>query len=349
MKKIDIVGLSTKEIEGALVGAGFPAYRAKQVYSWIQGRGVTDLSLMKNLPQSLKSHLDRHAQVNPCAIASERVSSDGSTKKLLIALRDGLEVETVLMQGRAKATVCVSTQVGCGLGCAFCATGRMGLVRNLTAGEIVGQVLAVRGDLPAKAAQARLNLVFMGMGEPLANCSSLFKAMRLLNDPSGTAVGARRMTVSTAGLPRGIRRLQSLGMQAGLAISLNAATDELRSRIMPINDRYPIRQVIDAAAGYASTTGRRVTLEYVMLGGVNDRKSDAAALASIAASIPCKLNIIEYNECPGPAFRRPTVAALARFVEYLYAHAPAVTVRRSKGADICAACGQLSRGAVRRR
>lgn len=347
MHKIDVLGLSLREIESQLVDAGFPAYRARQLYSWIYGRRVTDLRSMKNLPASLKAYLEESSNVSPCSVAMERVSRIDRTRKFLIALKDGLEVETVLMKERAKATVCVSTQVGCALGCAFCATGRMGLARNLTAGEIVGQVLAAWPESSSITAQSRLNLVFMGMGEPLANCSALFKAMRIMNDPNGLAVGARRMTVSTAGLPRGIRRLRSMGMQVGLAISLNAGTDELRSKIMPITERYPIRQVIDAAAGYASTTGRRVTLEYVMLGGVNDRRADAVALASIAADLPCKINIIEYNECPGLRFRRSTPGALARFVEYLYDHAPAVMVRRSKGADISAACGQLSTGSVR--
>jgi 23S rRNA (adenine2503-C2)-methyltransferase len=221
----------------------------------------------------------------------------------------------------------------------------MGLARNLTAGEIVGQAVAAVTAGGDPAGRARLNLVFMGMGEPLANCQALMKAIEILNDPNGLAVGARRMTVSTAGLPHGIRRLASLGMQVGLAVSLNAANDELRSSIMPINDRYPIRKVIKAAAGYAESNGRRVTLEYVMLGGVNDRIRDASELAALAADLPCKINIIEYNSLPGSRFRPPTPGALGRFVEYLYVRAPAVTVRSSKGSDIDAACGQLATSA----
>jgi 23S rRNA (adenine2503-C2)-methyltransferase len=349
MKRIDILSMCADEIEGALAAEGFPPFRARQLYSWIHGRGVADLSQMSNLPRPLKNFLTERADLAPCAIASERVSPSDSTRKLLVRLRDGLSVETVLMKDGAKATVCVSTQVGCALECAFCATGRMGFVRNLTAGEIVGQVLVTRPSTGGNAARERVNIVFMGMGEPLANCPSLFKAIKILNDPNGAAVGARRMTVSTAGLPPGIKRLRSLGLQVGLAISLNAATDELRSRLMPINKRYPIKQVIDAAAGYASTVGRRVTLEYVMLGGVNDRKRDAVALADLAADLPCKINIISYNPSPGAGFKAPTPGALARFVEYLYEHAPAVTVRNSKGADIDAACGQLATAAPVRR
>ncbi len=349
MTRIDILSMSIDEIESALASEGFPAFRARQIYFWVHGRGVADVSSMSNLPKPLKTLLAEKADLAPCAVASERRSPADSTRKLLMRLKDGLSVETVLMIDRAKATVCVSTQVGCALNCAFCATGRMGFARNLTAGEIVGQVLAARPPAGAGAARERLNLVFMGMGEPLANCPALFKAITILNDPNGAAVGARRMTVSTAGLPHGIRRLRGLGLQVGLAISLNAASDELRSRLMPINKRYPIRQVIDAAAGYASAVGRRVTLEYVMLGGVNDRRKDAVALASVAADLPCKINIISYNPSPGARFSPATPGAVARFVDYLYDHAPAVTIRNSKGADIDAACGQLATAVPTRR
>lgn len=342
MGKIDILSLGFEELRSALESAGFPAYRARQLYSWLYSHGVSDLASMTNLPKALRGYIEEEGMLLPVSVTSERKSKTDATKKLLIRLRDGLNVETVLMPDKGKATVCVSTQVGCALGCAFCATGRMGLARNLSAGEIVGQILAARPFPGGKVAQARLNLVFMGMGEPLANCPALFKAIEILNDPNGLAVGARRMTVSTAGLPKGIRRLSGLGLQIGLAVSLNAATEELRNKLMPINKRYPLKHVIDAAADYASTRGRRVTLEYVMLGGINDRGKDAEALASVAADLPCKINIIEYNPCPGLPFRPPTPGAMARFVEYLYEHAPAVTVRSSRGADIDAACGQLA-------
>ncbi len=342
MRDRDILGLTLGELERALSSEGFPAYRARQLFSWIHRRGVDDVASMTNLPSSLRAHLTERYDLPPCEIASARASRLDFTEKYVMRLRDGLAVETVLMRDGDKSTVCVSTQVGCALGCAFCATARMGFARNLSAGEIVGQVLAARPSAQAPLSGRRINIVFMGMGEPLANCPSLFKAIRILNDPNGAAVGARRMTVSTAGLPRGIRRLRSLGLQVGLAISLNAPTDELRAKLMPIAARYPIKQVISAAAGYASAVGRRVTLEYVMLGGVNDSLKEAAALAEIASRLPCKINIIQYNACPRARFRPSTEGAFARFVEYLYAHAPAVTIRASKGADIDAACGQLA-------
>lgn len=345
MGKIDILSLTRGELEREIEAAGFPAYRARQLYSWLYNRGVTDFTAMTNVPKSLRAHLRSTGLVCPVRVAGERRSKVDKTRKFLIGLPDNLKVETVLMPERAKATVCVSTQVGCALGCAFCATGRMGLARNLTAGEIVGQAVAAGIASGDALARARLNIVFMGMGEPLANCQALFKAIQILNDPNGLAVGARRITVSTAGLVPGIRRLASLGMQVGLAVSLNAATDELRSSLMPINDRYPIRKVIKAAADYAESSGRRVTLEYVMLGGVNDRVGDASGLAALAADLPCKINIIEYNSTPGSRFRPPSRGALGRFVEHLYKRAPAVTVRSSRGSDIDAACGQLATSA----
>jgi len=351
MKKIDVYALTREELEQLLAAEGFPSYRARQLHAWTHRRGVTDTLAMTNLPRGLKEFLAKKADLAPTAIEKERRSKLDPTVKFLLRLRDGLEIETVLMRNRSKATVCVSTQVGCALGCAFCATGAMGLSRNLTTSEIVGQVLTARPAARGDPSQDRLNVVFMGMGEPLANCPALFKAIEILNDPEGPAIGARRMTVSTAGLPAGMRRLAKLGIQVGLAISLNAARDDLRSRIMPINKRYPLRRVIDAAAHYASLRGRRVTIEYVMLGGINDKLKDAKALAEIASELPCKINLIEYNTCPGLPFRPPTREALVRFVEYLYDHAPAVTLRKSKGSDIEAACGQLSTasGARRRR
>jgi len=217
----------------------------------------------------------------------------------------------------------------------------MGFARNLNTAEIVAQVLLACPKRKGEAGLDRLNVVFMGMGEPLANRAALFRAIEILNDPDGASVGARRMTVSTAGIPSGMRSLARFDVQVGLAVSLNAADDELRSRLMPINDRYPLRQVIDAAAYFAAEKGRRVTLEYVLLGGVNDRLKDAKALAAVAREIPSKINLIAYNGCPDLPFRAPGPEAVRRFVEYLYEHAPAVTLRRSRGADIGAACGQL--------
>lgn len=341
MAKTDLLSLTLRELQEILEAEGYPGYRARQIYSWIYGRRVRDLPSMTNLPKTLRSELDERMDARCVALNSVRNSAIDGTKKLTIGLRDALAVESVLMFDDGKVTVCVSTQVGCSLGCEFCATGRMGLARNLSAGEIVGQVLEASSMLARPSSVSRTNVVFMGMGEPLANTANLFKAIRILNDPNGLAIGARRMTVSTVGLPAGIRRLSKLGIQVGLAISVNAADDDLRSQLMPVNRRHPLSKVIEAAEDYASVTRRRVTLEYVLLGGVNDRKRDAVALADIAGRLPCKINIIEYNSFPGSGFRPATPGAQARFVAYLYDHAPAVMVRRSKGADINAACGQL--------
>jgi 23S rRNA (adenine2503-C2)-methyltransferase len=345
MPKIDLLSLTLPELETILTTEGYPGYRARQTYSWVYGRGVTDFSSMINLPRALRAELAERMDAHCVTVNSVRTSTVDGTRKLSIGLRDGLAVESVLMFDGGKSTVCVSTQVGCALGCAFCATGRMGLARNLSAGEIVGQVMAAAALLDRTAAVSRVNVVFMGMGEPLANTANLFKALRILNEPDGLAIGARRMTVSTVGLPPGIHRLARLDLQVGLAISVNAADDDLRSQLMPVNKRHSLDKAIEAAADYASKTRRRVTLEYVLLGGVNDRKKDAAALADIAHRLPCKINIIEYNGFAGAGFRQATPGALARFVDYLYDRAPAVMVRHSKGADIGAACGQLFVGA----
>jgi len=341
MAKTDLLSFTLEELEETLQAEGYPGYRARQVYSWLYGRRVRDPSEMKNLPKALRVDLSEIADTISVTVGSIRTSKLDGTKKLTIRLRDGLAVESVLMFDEGKATVCASTQVGCALGCSFCATGRMGLARNLSTGEIVGQVLEASAMLSRGASVSRTNVVFMGMGEPLANTAALFKAIRILNDPNGLAIGARRMTVSTVGLPAGIRRLGKLGIQAGLAISVNAADEELRSELMPVNRRHPLSRVIDAASDYAAGTRRRVTLEYVLLGGVNDRKKDAVSLAALARKLPCKINIIEYNAFPGSVFRPATPGSLARFRDYLYDHAPAVMVRRSKGSDIDAACGQL--------
>jgi 23S rRNA (adenine2503-C2)-methyltransferase len=341
MAKTDLLSLTLRELEKTLEAEGYPGYRARQIYSWLYVRGVRDLFTMKNLPKALRAGLGEKMDARCVAAVSVRTSAIDGTKKLTIGLRDRLAVESVIMFEDGKATVCVSTQVGCALGCQFCATGSMGLARNLSSGEIVGQVLEATSVMSRPSSVSRTNVVFMGMGEPLANTANLFKAIRILNDPNGLAIGARRMTVSTVGLPAGIRRLSKLDLQVGLAISVNAAEDGLRSQLMPVNQRHPLSKVIDAAGDYVSRTRRRVTLEYVLLGGVNDRKKDAVALAAVARQLPCKINIIEYNSFPGTVFHPATPGAQARFVAYLYDHAPAVMVRRSKGADIEAACGQL--------
>jgi 23S rRNA (adenine2503-C2)-methyltransferase len=243
------------------------------------------------------------------------------------------------MRTPKRLTFCISSQVGCALGCTFCATGLMGLKRNLKAHEIVAQVMAM-GEFHGWR-DDRFNIVYMGMGEPLANLAAVAESIRVLHDERGLNLGARRVTVSTSGLVPQIRELTKLKLQLGLAISLHATTDELRDQLVPVNKRWPIRQLLDAAREYGRTVGRRVTIEYTILGGVNDSLDDADRLAAIARELPSKVNLIPYNPVPGLQWKRPTPAAIEAFAARLMPHAPAVTVRQTQGGEIWAACGQL--------
>jgi 23S rRNA (adenine2503-C2)-methyltransferase len=266
-------------------------------------------------------------------------SPDGNTHKFVIRLADGARVEAVSMRTPRRLTFCISSQVGCALKCSFCATGLMGLKRNLKAHEIVAQVMAM-GDYHGWQ-DDRFNIVYMGMGEPLANMAAVTESIRILHDDRGLNLGARRVTVSTSGLVPQIRELTALDLQVGLAVSLHATTDALRDELVPVNKRWPIRELLAAAKEYGHTVGRRVTLEYTLLGGVNDSMEDADRLAAFARELPSKVNIIPYNPVPGLTWKRPSQAAIDAFAERLYPRAPAVTVRQTQGGDIWAACGQL--------
>ena len=243
------------------------------------------------------------------------------------------------MRTEKRLTFCISSQVGCALKCAFCATGLMGLKRNLGAHEIVGQVLRM-GDFHGWR-DARFNLVLMGMGEPLANYEPTMEAIRILHDDHGLGMGARRVTVSTSGVVSGIRRLAEEKLPLGLAVSLHATTDELRDRLVPLNKRWPLAELLPAARDYGRRTGRRVTLEYTLIAGVNDSREDARRLAAFARELPSKINLIPYNPVPGLEFERPTPEAVDAFAGWLYPVAPAVMVRNTLGGEIWAACGQL--------
>src|SRR5260221_4733747 len=273
------------------------------------------------------------------SLASVHASPDGLTHKFVLALTDGSRVECVSMRTPRRLTLCLSSQVGCALRCSFCATGLMGLKRNLRPEEIVAQVVTM-GDFHGWR-DDRFNLVFMGMGEPLANYRSMMDAIRILHEPLGLNLGARRITVSTSGLVPQIRMLAEEHLPLGLAVSLHATTDELRDRLVPVNRRWPIEELLSAARDYGRITGRRVTLEYTLLAGVNDGPDDADRLGAIARDLPSKINLIPYNPVPGLPWRRPVPAAVEAFAHRLYPRAPAVTVRQTLGGEIWAACGQL--------
>jgi len=332
-------GMSREHLRESLLGHGVPGFRAEQMYSWVYQKHVRDPQGMTNLPLAFRRSLPGICDLELPETASVHRSRDDRTHKFVLRLADGARVESVSMRTPKRLTFCISSQVGCALGCTFCATGLMGLKRNLKAHEIVAQVVAM-GEFHGWQ-DDRFNIVYMGMGEPLANLAAVTESIRVLHDDHGLNLGARRVTVSTSGLVPQIRQLAKMDLQLGLAISLHATTDELRDRLVPVNKRWPIRELLDAAKEYGRTVGRRVTIEYTLLGGVNDSADDADRLAAFARELPSKVNIIPYNPVPGLEWKRPSPAAIEAFAARLYPHAPAVTVRHTQGGEIWAACGQL--------
>jgi 23S rRNA (adenine2503-C2)-methyltransferase len=334
-----LFGLTPDEFGSRLVEHGHPRYRGHQVLDWVYRKRVRDPERMTNVSRKLRESLAGLVSLALPEVAEVRVSRAQDAAKFVLRLHDGERIESVAMRSRRGVTLCLSSQAGCGMRCAFCATGAMGLRRNLRPEEIVAQVAhmleATGWEDPG------YNLVFMGMGEPLANYAQVVKAIRILNHQDGLAVGARRITVSTVGLVPQIRRLSREGMQLGLAISLHATTDEKRRQIVPLNERYGIEDILAAARDYAAKLGRRVTIEYVLLAGENDTHDDANRLAALARSVPCKVNLIPYNPVPHLPWKRPTEPTVQRFADWLAPRSPAVTVRWSQGTDIWAACGQL--------
>lgn len=339
MHKPSFFGFSMERLARHLGSRGVQGYRAAQLYSWVYQRHEYRAEGMTNLPLTLRHQLSEFCDLSQPRAASVLESSDRNTHKFVLALADGARVECVSMRMPRRLTFCVSSQVGCALKCSFCATGLMGLKRNLGAEEIIAQVVAM-GDFH-RWQDDRFNIVFMGMGEPLANYDAVLEAIRILHEGRGLNLGARRITVSTSGLVPQIRKLAGEGLQVGLAISLHATEDALRDQLVPVNRRWPLRELLDAAREYGERSGRRITIEYTLLAGVNDRPEDADRLSAIARELPSKINLIPYNPVPGLAWKRPTPEAVDDFVHRLYPRAPAVTVRNTLGGEIWAACGQL--------
>jgi 23S rRNA (adenine2503-C2)-methyltransferase len=334
-----LFGLTRRELAARLGDHGLPSYRADQIFSWVYQKHRRSPRDMTNLPASLRDGLGSVCDLELPEVADVRTTKDQLTHKFVLRLADGARVECVSMRTDRRLTFCLSSQVGCALKCSFCATGLMGLKRNLGAEEIVAQVLRM-GDFHAWK-DRRFNLVFMGMGEPLANYEAVVDAIRVLRDDHGLNLGARRITVSTSGVVSHIRKLAEEGMPLGLAVSLHATTDELRDQLVPLNRRWPLGELLPAARDYGRRTGRRVTLEYTLLAGVNDSAEDATRLAAMARDLPSKINLIPYNPVPGLPWKRPEAGAVEAFAHRLYPIAPAVTVRNTLGGEIWAACGQL--------
>ncbi|MBN1889747.1 MAG: 23S rRNA (adenine(2503)-C(2))-methyltransferase RlmN [Thermoflexales bacterium] len=339
-----IFDLSFDELQACLSEWGQPSYRARQIWAWLYHKLAASFDEMSDLPLPLRDKLNGAFSFSRLRPVSEQVSSDGYTRKSLFELPGAAQVESVLMTYDKRCTVCVSTQAGCAMGCSFCATGQGGLQRNLSAGEIVEQVLslarAAPHQAPAKHPSPLSNVVFMGMGEPLANYDNFVQAARRLNDPAGFNLGARRMTVSTVGLTPGIQKLAREALQINLAISLHAATDELRDRLVPVNKRYPLSSLMQAVRDYSARTHRRVSFEWALIENVNDSPEQARVLLKLVKGLVCHVNLIPLNptaEFSGVASRRKRLEAFCAVLEGRIPH----TLRLRRGLDIQAGCGQL--------
>ena len=338
-------GLFPDELERLVVSWGEPAYRGRQVFHWIHRRGVLSPSEMTDLPRDLRDRL----RLSTSRELHRLRSADGLTSKLLLVLHDDQQIEAVEMKtapgGEAgRKTICVSTQAGCAMGCVFCVTGQFGFARNLEAGEIIEQVL--RFSTPGEPVT---NVVFMGMGEPLANYDETLRAIRLLTHPLGMRLGARRITVSTSGVVPAMYRLADERLQVGLAVSLHAARDDLRTSLMPINRRWPIAEVLDAAEYYVKQTGRRVSFEYTLMAGINDSDLMADALADLLHGRLCHVNLIPLNPTEDASLHAPSTQRALAFEARLRRAGIAATIRVNRGRDILAACGQLRLAEKRRR
>jgi 23S rRNA (adenine2503-C2)-methyltransferase len=347
---VDPYALDRDGLAGVLGELGEPAYRARQVHAWLV-RGVDDPDAMTDLPRDLRASLgERFAPARPELVAHS-VADDGHTHKLLLRYPDGEAIETVLMLYPGRATVCISTQAGCAMGCPFCATGQLGFRRQLTAGEVVRQVVvcdaALRSGridadtLPKDAPDHVTNVVFMGMGEPLANLPATLATVRWLHDPEGFRLSARGITVSTVGLVPGIDKLADVGLPVTLAVSLHAATDELRDELVPVNRSHPLAELEDAVRRYRERTNRRVSIEWCLIGDVNDDLHQADRLAAIARRLRAHVNVIPMNPTPGVRWKEPSRRATGAFVDRVRDRGANITLRDTRGRDADAACGQL--------
>ncbi|ORJ59595.1 23S rRNA (adenine(2503)-C(2))-methyltransferase RlmN [Geothermobacter hydrogeniphilus] len=334
MSPVDLKNLTPEQLTEFLQGLGKEAFRARQLLRWIYKRGVCDLAAMTDLSKVLREDLAGRAMISNWEPETVQVSRDG-TRKYLFRLADGETVETVRipMEG-GRSTLCISSQVGCAMQCSFCLTGSFGLTRNLTIAEIVNQVCAARKDGPVN------NIVLMGMGEPLHNLDNVIGALKILYAPEGFDYSPRRVTLSTSGL---VPQMEELGcrVRVGLAVSLTAANDALRDRLMPINRRYPLDQLMTACRNYPLKPGERITFEYILLRGVNDAVADARELVRLLHGVKAKVNLIAFNEYAGSPFQTPDDRTIRRFQTFLLDHGLVAVRRASKGRDILAACGQL--------
>ena len=343
--KPNIKDLALREFESVLSERQEPSYRAQQIWQWLFQKRAASFSEMTNLPAALRVRLAEDFTIGRLAVLKRAVSRDG-TQKFLLGLADGHSIESVLIPEAKRLTLCVSTQAGCGFGCAFCATAVLGLKRNLRASEILDQILEAGRSLAED--QRITHVVLMGMGEPLANYVETVKALDVMTETHwGIGISPRRITLSTVGLVPQIQRLME-ETKVNLAISLHAATDELRGQLMPVNRKYPLEQLMDCCRALPIPRRKRITFEYVLLHGINDSKADASALCQLLQGVRCKVNLIPFNPHPGSVYQRPDDANIQEFQDVLHLHGLQTNIRRPRGDDVQAACGQLQGEALQR-
>jgi len=336
-EKVDLKDLSPSELERFIASFGKERYRSIQILRWLYQKGVYSIDEMTNLAKPFRQRLSQVCSISTLLPLRIEEARDG-TKKFLFQLEDGNRIESVLIPDKKRLTLCLSTQVGCALGCRFCLTGKIGWKRDLKVSEILNQILSVRGALADKTVT---NIVLMGMGEPLANYENTLKAIELMIHPDAFNFSSRKITLSTAGLLPELEKLAKERMRFGLALSLNASDDETRNHLMPINRRYPLKKILELCRNFPLRPRTRITFEYVMLDGINDSPQDAKRLIRILQGIPSKINLIPLNEAPGIPFKRPAEEKVKRFQEILMEGGFTAIVRTSKGTEISAACGQL--------
>ena len=336
----NIRDFSLEELENEIVKLGEKKFRAKQIFAWLF-RGVNSFHEMTDLSKDLIQKLSENYYIECIKLEDFQKSIDG-TIKYLFSLNDGHKIESVLMKYKYGYTACVSNQIGCKMGCNFCASARIGFIRNLTPGEIIGQILKIEENSGEKIS----NVVFMGIGEPFDNYDNVMKAIRLINDPKGLNIGARHISVSTCGLVDGIEKFMNENIQCNLCISLHSSKDDVRSNMMPINKKYNINEVIEACKKYIMKTNRRITFEYALVDGVNDSKEDALHLAQLLHGMLCHVNLIPVNKIKDGKYEKSSVTKMMAFRDLLNDKGIVATIRRELGSDIAAACGQLVRDKV---
>lgn len=341
MNKKDLRALSLEELKTYFVSINEPAFRAEQVYQWLWNKGLHNIDEMNNLSKPLREKLKVSFTINPIGIDRMQRSADGTIKNS-VKLFDGKKVESVLIPTSSRTTACVSSQVGCSLNCNFCATARLKRMRNLNPDEIYDQVVMIDRQSRLYYGRPLSNIVFMGMGEPMMNYNNVMRSIELITSEKGLGMSSRRITLSTSGIPKMIKKTANENFKFGLAVSLHAASDEVRTRIMPFNKTFPLADLKESLLYWYKKTQRRVTYEYVVWEGINDTKKDVKALVQFCKIVPCKVNLIEYNPIGDDAYRQASESSVKRYNDALIKNGIIVNIRRSRGSDIDAACGQLA-------